>query len=99
MILKQTLKTRPIVKLTFELPAELEADDLHLVADFTQWQPVPFTRLKNGKWRLTHEVDPGRHYQFRYRVVRDGQELYLNDDGADGLAPNEFGSENAIVVC
>jgi hypothetical protein len=99
MILKQTLKTRPTVKLTFELPEELEADTLELVADFTGWKPVPFTRLKRGRWKLTLEVEPGRAYQFRYRLLKDGEELYLNDEHADGFAPNEFGTQNAFVVC
>ncbi len=56
MIKKSHLKSRPVCKLTFELPTDVQADDLHLVADFTDWQPVPFSRLKNGKWKLQRRL-------------------------------------------
>ncbi len=99
MIHKKTLKSRPAVKITFEIEADVEADDLQLVADFTDWAPVPFTHLKSGKWKLAHEVTPGQDYQFRYRVVRGNDVLYMNDRHADGYVANQYGTENAVLAC
>lgn len=99
MIKKARLKSRPVCKLTFELATDVQADDLHLIADFTDWQPIPFSRLKSGKWKLQQEVTPGREYQFRYRINRDGHTHYENDEQADRLVPNSFGTLNAVVAC
>lgn len=97
MIKKQTVKSRNVTKLTFTLPADLEADEVHLLADFTDWEPAPFEQLKNGSWKLVQEVEPGRGYEFRYRVVHGDHEHYFNDPEADGVVPNDQGSENAVV--
>lgn len=99
MIKKQALKSRPVCKLAFELPASVEADAVELLADFNNWRGEPFTRLKNGTWKLTQEVTPDQSYQFRYRLVQDGYSAYLNDEAADGYVRNDFGTENAIVRC
>ncbi len=99
MIKKQQLKTRKVCKLTFELPADFEAKAVHLHADFNDWQPVPFERLKNGKWKLVQEVKPGQDYQFRYRVVHDDYDNYFNDEAADYTVANDQGTENAVLSC
>lgn len=100
MIKKQTLKSRPVCKVTFEIPAgEVEADKIELMGDFTDWEPVPFKQLKSGKWKVQRDVDQGGRYEFRYRIKRDGEVIYENDDDADGFVPNEFGTENGIIEC
>ncbi|MEZ4605362.1 MAG: isoamylase early set domain-containing protein [Deinococcales bacterium] len=97
MIKKQFIKSRKSYKVTFEI-ADLEAERLELVADFNQWQPIAFERLKNGKWKLTQEVEPG-HYQFRYRSLHQGQEHWLNDQEADTYTLNPHGGQNAVLSC
>lgn len=99
MIKKQTLKSRPVCKLTFELSSEIEADTLELLGDWTDWQPAEFKKLKSGKWKLVQEVAPGAEYQFRYRATSGGQESWLNDAFADGFIENDFGTANGIVRC
>ncbi len=67
MVKKQYVKSRNVAKVTFEVPAEVSADEVQLIADFTQWRPVAFGRLKSGRWKLVQELEPGRSYQYRYR--------------------------------
>lgn len=99
MIQKQHLKTRPVCKVTFELPDSYVAERLELCADFTNWEPVPFRRLKNGKWKLQVDVEPGE-YQFRYRGHHTaGAPWWDNDPAADSFVTNPFGTENSLLRC
>ena len=99
MIKKQHLKSRPVCKLTFELPADFEADTLELVAEWNGWEPVPFDHLKNGKWKLVQEVPPGADYPFRYRRTLGEEATWLDDESADRFEPNEFGTSNGVIGC
>ena len=84
--------------MTFELPADLEADAVHLLADFNSWQPVAFEKLKSGKWKLVQEVSEGR-YQFRYMIDHENHHHFMNDPEADDTVPNDQGTENAVITC
>ena len=97
MIKKQFVKSRNVTKVTFELPADLEADAVHLLADFNSWQPVAFEKLKNGKWKLVQEVEPGGNYQFRYMLDHKDHHHFMNDPEADRTVPNDQGTENAVI--
>lgn len=99
MVTKQQLKSRPVVKLTFELDPNYEADSIALVANVNGWEPVPFTKLKNGKWKLQLEAERGQNIEFRYRGTTNGDIWYDNDPSADAYVPNEFGTSNAVVHC
>ena len=99
MITKQTLKSRPVTKVTFELAPEYEADSVALVSNANEWEPMPFTRLKNGKWKLQLEVEPGQSVEFRYLGTTNGDSWWDNDPDADAFVPNEFGGDNAVVNC
>ena len=79
MIKKQYVKSRNVTKITFELPAQIAAEQVELVADFNSWEPIAFDRLKNGKWKLVQEVAPEQHYQFRYRLVQNGGDHWLTN--------------------
>jgi hypothetical protein len=98
MIKKQFVKSRKVTKVTFQLPAEVEADQVQLLADFTDWSPVAFDQLKNGSWKLVQEVEPEQAYQFRYRVVQGGGDSWINDPEADYTVPNDRGTENAVLT-
>jgi hypothetical protein len=81
MIKKQFVKSRNITKVTFE--TEAAAEGVALIADFNKWQPVPFKKLKSGK--------------FRYLLEQNGSRDFLNDDNADYTVPNDQGTENAVI--
>ena len=96
---KQSLKSKPVTKVTFRLPAEAapEAKTVFLVGDFNDWNPEanPMTRLKNGEFKATLDLEAGREYSFRYLI--EGRE-WENDWAADGYAPSGIaGAENSVV--
>lgn len=99
MITKKFVKKRQHYKVTFELPADTEADEIYLLADFNSWEEVPLEHQKNGKWKLTCELAPDSSYQFRYRILRGSYEEYQNDPAADGVVANNLGSENSLITC
>jgi hypothetical protein len=59
MIKKQHVKSRNVYKVTFELPADHEADEAYLLSDVNGWQPIAFEKGRAGKWKLVHEYEPG----------------------------------------
>jgi len=66
------------------------------MGEFNDWQTSQaMRRQKDGSWRITVDLEPGREYQFRYLV--DGQR-WLNDPQADNYVPNPYGDQNSVVV-
>lgn len=69
------------------------ANRVELAADFTDWEPVPLLRVRDGSWRLERAVPAGSH-QFNLRV----------DGGAWGVPPgvpilrDEFGGVVGVLV-
>lgn len=86
--------------LLFEIPAHnTEVTSIELVADFNDWQPVKIDNFDRGMWYLKQEVDTGKRYEFRYRILRDNQEYWLSDAEAEGLVPNDKGTKNSVISC
>ena len=96
MLTKRYLKTRPAVKVTFQVDHASKARLVELAGDFTNWQPVPMKKLRNGAYKLTVELKPQRDYCFRYRI--DGK-YWDNDWQADRYEPNGLGDDNSVVIC
>ena len=96
MILKEYTKTGRSCRVTFELPAEIEADTVVVLGDFNDWDPAarPLKRRKDGSYATTVSLKPGSDYRFRYLV--DG-EHWVNDETADRTEPNRFGSEDSVI--
>lgn len=98
-IKKQTFKSKPQVKVTFNIPAELagEARQAAILGDFNNWNPAEgeMNRLKSGDFKTMLELEAGREYQFRYLV--DG-ERWVNETEADKQVVNQFGSENSVLA-
>lgn len=88
---------RPMCRVTLSLPQSMWADAVSLVGDFNQWQrqATPLSRLHDGDWAVTVDLEVGRAYQMRY-LVDDTR--WLNDPGADAYVSNPFGSDNFVVV-
>lgn len=86
--------------LVFEIPAyNTEVTSIELVADFNNWEPVKINGFNKGMWRLEQEVDAGKQYQFRYRILKDGHEYWLSEPEADDFVINDRDTKNAIVHC
>jgi 1,4-alpha-glucan branching enzyme len=94
-IKKQYLKTKPVCKVTFSVPAE-EANNVAVVGTFNDWNPqaTELKKLKNGTFKGTLDLASEASYEFRYVV--DG--AYINDEEADAFAWNDFASaENGVL--
>ena len=97
MIYKEPSDKPGKVRVTFELPASIWADRVNLCGDFNDWSETATPlqpRRSDGTWRVTLELDAGRHYQFRYLV--NGTDWH-SDWNADGYAENVHGTDNSVV--
>ena len=94
---KSYTKTGKSCRVTFSLPAEVGAESVALCGEFNGWDKVKHSlkRRKDGSFSTTISLQPGAAYRFRYWV--DG-ERWENDWAADKYLPNEFGSEDSVVV-
>lgn len=94
-ITKQYLKTKPVCKVTFTVPAE-DAKKVAVVGDFNDWSPKASSlkKLKNGTFKGTIDLPKESTYEFKYLV--DGN--YINESEADRYQWNDYaGSENAVL--
>ena len=95
-ITKQYLKSKPVCKVTFSVPAE-EAKKVAVLGTFNDWsekKAVALKKLKNGTFKGTVNLEKDNSYEFKYLV--DG--TYVNDDQADAYAWSDYaGAENSVV--
>lgn len=86
-------------KVTFRLPREMAHNTRHvaIVGDFNNWDASrsPMTRLENGDFVVTIDLDSRREYKFRY--LMDGLR-WENDWYADRFVPNDHGSKDSVVI-
>lgn len=95
-ISKQYLKSKPVCKVTFTVPAE-DAEQVVVVGSFNDWNPEaePLKKLKNGTFKGVLSLDKDASYEFRYLI--DGS--YANEAEADGQVWNDFaGAENSVLT-
>ena len=73
MPIKEYSKTGRSCRVTFELPVEVNAQTACLCSDFNDWNESshPMKRAKDGSFKLTVSLKPGREY--RYRFLLDGE--------------------------
>jgi 1,4-alpha-glucan branching enzyme len=97
MFTKRFLKSGK-VKVEFVLPDAIAADanTVFVVGDFNDWSETatPMTRLKNGKYKITIELEPDREYRFRYLV--NGIQWH-NDWNADKYVANPFSGDDSVI--
>ena len=95
---KQTLKSKPVCKVTFRIPKEMapDANEATVVGDFNDWKEdvTPMQKLKSGDFTVTLELSSNQSYQFRYLLNKSE---WVNEQEADGYVPNAFGEENSVV--
>ncbi|MBN1266329.1 MAG: isoamylase early set domain-containing protein [Anaerolineales bacterium] len=89
-------KDRSSCRVTFELPAEIQATKVALCGDFNDWDKTRnmLTKRKDGRLSITLTLSSGT---YRYRFLLDGH-IWENDWNAEQYAPNDFGTEDSIVV-
>lgn len=98
-IKKQFLRTKPVCRVTFRLPAEAAggARRAAVVGEFNDWDTsaTPMKRLKSGDYKAIVDLPVEQGFQFRYLV--DSQH-WVNEDNADADAATPFpDARNSIV--
>lgn len=95
-VAKQYLKSKPVCKVTFTVPAE-EAKKVAVVGDFNNWKAnkaSALKKLKNGTFKGTLELP--KEGSFEYKYIIDGN--YVNEAEADRYQWNDYaGAENAVL--
>ncbi|PKG49837.1 MULTISPECIES: isoamylase early set domain-containing protein [Olleya] len=94
-IKKQFLKSKPVCKVTFTVPAA-EAKQVTVAGNWNEWntEAEPLKKLKNGTFKGTVNLEAGQAYEFKYVV--DGQ--WQNDVEADGYAWNDYAAADNSVI-
>ena len=97
MLKKNYSKTGESCRVTFKLPADVNAETAHLCGEFNEWSPTkhPMKRLKDGSFSLTVSLDPGQAYRFRYLL---DNERWENDWDADAYVANQYGTEDSLIT-
>jgi 1,4-alpha-glucan branching enzyme len=96
MIRKTPLRGGRSCRVTFSLPVD-DADRAYLVGEFNEWdkQKTPLVRRKDGQFSTTLVLPAGRSYRFRYFL---GEDRWANDETADALVANPFGTQDSLVA-
>lgn len=96
MITKEFTPKRTVCKVTLSVPAEWAKKEIAVAGDFNDWDTkAEKLEKKNGFWKTTLRLKPDNEYKFKYYI--DG-ERWENDDAADKYVPNEFGTEDSLVI-
>lgn len=95
MLKKRRFAKDNVVKVTFSLPPEAAHDSVRIVGEFNGWEGTTMERQKDGSWKTTVDLEPGREYEFRYWV---DNERWQNDPAADRYVSNPFGADNSVVT-
>ena len=86
-------------KVTFRLPKEAapEAKQVTIAGDFNNWdmEKTPLSRTKDGDFFVAIDLKSKSEYRFRYCI--DGSR-WENDWQADKYLPNDFGSDDSVLI-
>ncbi len=96
---KQYLKTKPVVKVTFRLSADVasQAKSVSLVGEFNDWShsASPMKQLKDGSFKKVLDLEAGKKFEYRYLI---DQKNWTNDGDADDYIESSYGNcENSVV--
>jgi 1,4-alpha-glucan branching enzyme len=98
-LIKKYHETKSGCKVTFKLTKDIanSANQVYLAGDFNNWDidSIPMKKLKGGEFSVSVDLEKGREYQFKYLI--DGS-TWMNEIEADRHVPNEFQSENSVVI-
>lgn len=98
-IKKQYIVNSTVCKVTFLLAKDIytTAKRINLTGDFNNWDfhSIPMKKTKTGDFSVSIDLEIGSEYQFKYLV--DGKDWIIEME-ADKFVPNEFQSENSVVI-
>lgn len=80
------------MRFSFHPRREVPVKKVLLVGDFSEWQPHPMRKQKNGTYVMNVELAPGPH---EYKFIVDGNWLVDPDNNSWSLNP--FGTLNSVA--
>jgi 1,4-alpha-glucan branching enzyme len=88
---------RPLVKVTFALPAEEVAQPVSVLGDFNNWDPYahPLKKRSNGTCSAVVEVPAGSAFRFKY-LAADG--TWFCDPEAEAVVHDEYQVVDSLLV-
>lgn len=94
---KSYAKKGNVCKVTFELPVDVEAQEVAVLGEFNNWTPEAnlLKKAKKGGFSTTVSLEAGQSYRFRYLL--DGKR-WENDPEADAYLPNQFGTTDSVIT-
>jgi 1,4-alpha-glucan branching enzyme len=96
---KQFLKSKPVCKVTFELPIDKvqDASEVAVVGTFNNWDASAtlLKKQKNGLFKGTFEFPVGESVEFRY--LADGNS-WFNEEEADSFKAAGVADEQNCVI-
>ena len=95
MIYKSISSKAGHVRVTFELPSSIWANNVFVAGDFNEWQEniLSMRQERDGAWRASIDLPIGQQYEFCYIV--DGQRQ--GDYQADGSVSAIHGPQKSII--
>ncbi len=103
-IKKQYLKSKPEVKVTFEVDKKdaENATSISLLSEHNQWQALELKKLKSGKFKVVVNLstEEPSSFQYIFQVTNsDDQTVMLLPADADAYVDNGMtdGGKNAIL--
>ena len=96
MLAKKYSRDKKNCTVTFDLPAEVNAQTALLCGDFTEWADASkeMEQQEDGSFSVTVSLPAEREYYFRYLL---DNERWENEAEADAYVPNPFGTENSVI--
>ena len=101
---KQYLKSKPQVKVTFEIEKQdaQDAQQIILLSSHNSWEPIEFKKFKNGKFKAAANISTETldNFQFIYKATaEDGHEFTLLPEDASSYVDNGMsdGGQNAVL--
>ena len=96
MLKKNYTPTGRSCRITFKVPATIEAEKVALLGEFNAWdaESHPLTRRKDGSHSTTISLAAGQDYRFRYLLDR---EQWVDDEEADREVSNGFGTSDGVI--
>ena len=99
-IKKKYLKTKPICKVTFKVPAEIGNNhrSAYVLGSFNNWSKTAHRMkklVKDGSFSIMIDLEVGNEYEFKYLLDND---IWWNDSEADKHVTTHYGDSSNSVI-
>ncbi len=100
-ISKKYLKSKPICKVTFRIPAEIGINHrmAFVLGSFNNWDKSSHRMkklVKDGSFSVVVDLEIGNEYEFKYLLDED---VWLNDESAEKQVITHYGdSSNSVIT-